>query len=299
MDINKYLLFVRAVDTGNLSKAAAQMNYSQTAASHMLASMEEELGQKLLYRGRNGVSLTEEGERVYPLAKEIVEREEAIRELTGEGNIYHGKIRVGVITSAAVSWMPQIFAEFRKLHPLVELIMYDALNNEIMKDWFSRDFIDCAITAEANSRTNRNEPLIKDPYYVIMPDDHMLRVHHKITPQLLTGEAFIVPSEGTSYEVGKIIRQAKGKTTQMQGFLSDQAAISMVRAGCGISIMPKLVLDAYGSKGYIRREFEPEVCRIIYFCLPAGKTIRPITKSFADFVTGWVREHGKHDRALS
>ena len=112
MDVNKYMLFVKAAETGNLSKAAAQLSYSQTAASHMISSMEEELGIKLLYRGRNGVSLTEEGERIYSAAKELTEKEEIIRQLAGEENIQHGKIRFGVFTSVAVRWMPQIIIEF-------------------------------------------------------------------------------------------------------------------------------------------------------------------------------------------
>ena len=134
MDVNKYILFVQAAQTGNLSRAAAQLNYTQTAASHMISSIEEELGIKLLYRGRNGVSLTEEGEHIYPLAKELVEKETAIRMLAGQENIHHGKIRLGVITSVAVKWMPQLIQEFRKLHPLVELQMNDAINYQIVKD---------------------------------------------------------------------------------------------------------------------------------------------------------------------
>lgn len=290
MDVNKYMIFVRAVQTGNLSKAAAQLNYSQTGASHMISSMEEELGIKLLYRGRNGVSLTEEGERIYPLAKELVEKEEAIRILAGEENIHHGKIRVGVITSIAVKWMPQIIQEFRTLYPFVELYLNDAINYEIMKDWFSRDVIDCAFTAETGKKDNAI-PLVEDPYYVILPMNHPLSEYEKITPELLKGETFIIPSEGTSYEVGKILRQAKGKMMEPNGFLSDQATIAMVRGGCGISILPKLVLDSYDASGYVQRILEPKVNRIIYFCVSTRKSLQPTIKSFSSFTKEWVKTH--------
>lgn len=293
MDVNKYILFVRAVETGNLSKAAAQLNYSQTAASHMISSMEEELGIKLLYRGRNGVSLTEEGERIYPLAKELGEKEDAIRILAGEENIHHGRIRIGVITSVAVKWMPRIIIEFRKLYPLVELYMNDAINYEIMKDWFSKDVIDCAFTAES-SKKESEIPLVRDPYYVIMPPGHPLNKYKKITPQLLKGETFVIPSEGTSYSVGRILRQAKGKLMELNGFLSDQAAIAMVCGGCGISILPKLVLDSYDSAGYIRRILDPEVYRIIYLCIPRRKALQPTIRSFSAFAQEWIREHAEN-----
>lgn len=293
MDVNKYILFVRAVETGNLSKAAAQLSYSQTAASHMISSMEEELGIKVLYRGRGGVSLTEEGERIYSLAKELSEKEEAIRILAGEKKIHHGRIRIGVITSVAVKWMPQIIMEFRKQYPYVELFLNDAINYEIMKDWFSKDVIDCAFTAESNGKDNEI-PLVEDPYYVIMSPDHPLRSYEKITPQLLKGETFVIPSEGTSYQVGKILRQAKGKLMEHNGFLSDQAAIAMVCGGCGISILPKLVLDSYGSEGYIRRILDPNVYRIIYFCISSRKIRHPTIRGFSSFAREWIGTHAEN-----
>lgn len=294
MDVNKYLLFVRAAETGNLSRAAEQLNYSQTAASHMLSSMEEELGVRLLYRGRNGVSLTEDGELVYPLAKAIAEKEDAIRALAGAENLRHGRVRVGVITSVAVKWMPQMIREFRRLHPLVELYMNDAVNYEVLKDWFSKDVIDCAFTAEAGKNRAAEIPLVKDPYYVILPLDHPLGKYRKITPHLLKGETFVIPSEGTSYSVGRILRQAKGKLIEQNGFLSDQATIAMVRGGCGVSILPKLVLDSYSAKGYLRRILDPEVYRTIYLCLPARRTLRPTTRAFTAFATDWVKAHAQN-----
>ncbi len=293
MDVNKYILFVRAVETGNLSKAAAQLSYSQTAASHMISSMEEELGIKVLYRGRGGVSLTEEGERIYSLAKELSEKEEAIRILAGEKKIHHGRIRIGVITSVAVKWMPQIIMEFRKQYPYVELFLNDAINYEIMKDWFSKDVIDCAFTAESNGKDNEI-PLVEDPYYVIMSPDHPLGSYEKITPQLLKGETFVIPSEGTSYQVGKILRQAKGKLMEHNGFLSDQAAIAMVCGGCGISILPKLVLDSYGAEGYIRRILDPNVYRIIYFCISSRKIRHPTIRGFSSFAREWIGTHAEN-----
>ncbi len=294
MDVNKYRLFIRAVRTGNLSRAAEQLNYSQTAASHMLSSMEEELGIRLLDRGRSGVSLTEDGELVYPLAKDLVEKDDAIRTLAGTENIRHGRIRIGVITSVAVKWMPHLIREFRRQYPLVELYMNDAINYEVLKDWFSKDIIDCAFTAEAEKNRIDRIPLVKDPYYVILPPDHPLGSYEKITPRLLKGETFVIPSEGTSYAVGKILRQAKGKIIEQNGFLSDQATIAMVRGGCGVSILPKLVLDSYSSEGYLCRILDPEVCRTIYLCYPMRRMLRPTTRAFIAFARDWVLKNAEN-----
>ncbi len=290
MDINKYALFVKAAEIGNLTRAATQLNYTQTAASHMISSLEEELGVKLLYRGRNGVSMTEKGEKILSLAKEIVMNDEKIHQIIGQGGVCKGNVRIGVITSVAVQWMPEIIRKFRKEYPLVELEINDAINYEWVKDWFSKDEIDCAFTVE-NGMTSGNEiPLISDPYYVIMPKHHPLCRYKKITKELLAGETFVIPSEGTNYSIGKILRKAKGRLLEHSRFLSDQSTIALVRSECGISILPELVLNSYSCEGLIRRKLEPEVSRTICLWLPNRKNISPSTKAFVAFVQKWVKK---------
>lgn len=290
MDINKYVLFVKAAEVGNLTRAAMQLSYTQTAASHMISSLEDELGVKLLYRGRNGVSVTEEGEQILSLAKEIVINDERIHQIIGQEGVYRGNVRIGVITSVAVQWMPKIIRKFRKKYPLVELQINDAINYEWIKDWFSKDEIDCAFTAE-NGMTNGNDiPLISDPYYVIMSKHHPLCRYEKITKELLAGETFVIPSEGTNYSIGKILRQAKGRLLEHTRFLSDQSTIALVRSECGISILPELVLNSYSCEGLVRRKLEPEVSRTICLCLPNRKYISPSTKAFVAFIQKWVQK---------
>lgn len=75
------------------------------------------------------------------------------------------------------------------------------------------------------------------------------------------------------------------------GFLSDQATIAMVRGGCGISILPKLVLDSYDAGGYVQRILDPKVNRIIYFCVSTRKSLQPTIKSFSSFTKEWVKTH--------
>ena len=51
MDIEKYKFFLKVVELGNLTKAAESMGYSQSGASHIIKTMENELGIRLLIRG--------------------------------------------------------------------------------------------------------------------------------------------------------------------------------------------------------------------------------------------------------
>lgn len=278
---------MRAAETGCLTHAAEQLNYTQTAASHMLASLEAELGVQLLLRSHSGVTLTPAGEEVMPYARKIVDSDNQIRQLLTPGKQQKGLIRIGAITSVAVRWLPEILLRFRQEYPKIELQLNDAVNYEAIQNWFERGLIDCAFTADSAVNGIKTQQLCKDPLLVILPVNHPLCRYEKITPALLSGETFVIPSEGTHHSVGRILRQAKGHVLDA-GKLSDQAAIAMVRRGYGVSILPELVLNCYSCEGIERRSLEPECSRTIYLATPVRKPLSPAGKEFIRYVQSWV-----------
>lgn len=63
MESKKLEALLMAVDLGSFTKAAEVLGYTQSGLTHMMNSLEKEVGFTLLERGRSGVRLTEEGER--------------------------------------------------------------------------------------------------------------------------------------------------------------------------------------------------------------------------------------------
>ena len=61
MNATKYQIFLKTVECGSFTKAAADLNFSQSGISHAINSLEEELGVTLLSRNRGGVTLTGDG----------------------------------------------------------------------------------------------------------------------------------------------------------------------------------------------------------------------------------------------
>lgn len=60
--MKRLLALQKIVELGSFTKAADKLDYTQSAVSQMIASLEEELAIKLLYRSRIGIRLTLEGE---------------------------------------------------------------------------------------------------------------------------------------------------------------------------------------------------------------------------------------------
>lgn len=73
MNIEKVLTFLTVAETNNLSLSAKKLNLTQSAVSQQIASLEKEIGLKLIIRTRRGIELTNDGKDLLPDFQKIYE----------------------------------------------------------------------------------------------------------------------------------------------------------------------------------------------------------------------------------
>ena len=66
MSVSKYQMFLKTVECGSFSRAAEELNFTQSGVSHAVQALEDELGITLLSRNRGGVVLTADGRTLLP-----------------------------------------------------------------------------------------------------------------------------------------------------------------------------------------------------------------------------------------
>lgn len=131
--------FVLAARTGNLSRAAAQMNLTVSALSHQIRGLEERLGRRLFERGPRGVTLTPDGARLLDVVGVPLESiEHALQR-------YHAPrdnaLTVSLMPSMASAWLVPRLPRFVARHPQIELNLQ---SNGVLVD-FDRDPVDVAL----------------------------------------------------------------------------------------------------------------------------------------------------------
>ena len=102
MNFSQLHCFVALVDTGSFTEASYSVGMTQSAVSHALSTLENELGGALVARSRRGgVVLTPVGKKIIPRVRMILSQTNAIEQ---EAKIAHGKmagkLRLGCIPSA-------------------------------------------------------------------------------------------------------------------------------------------------------------------------------------------------------
>ncbi|WP_137921553.1 LysR family transcriptional regulator [Hydrogenophaga sp. 2FB] len=134
--------FVRIVEAGSLSQAAAQMGTTQPTVSRRLQALERSLGLRLLQRSTRAMRLTEDGERCYERAKVLIDGWDALQaDARGAGEVPKGRLRVQVPHALGQEQLVRPLAGFLQRHPQVDV------------DWLLRDDvhdligegIDCAL----------------------------------------------------------------------------------------------------------------------------------------------------------
>jgi len=108
--------FLAAVDTGTIQGAAEALFLTQSAATKRIQSLERQLGQTLLNRGRNGVTPTEAGRKLYPDARRALAALAAAQEAVLEQKP-GGTIKLAASRTVGGYVLPGMLAEFRVDHP--------------------------------------------------------------------------------------------------------------------------------------------------------------------------------------
>lgn len=125
-------LFVRVVDLGSFSKAAAEMGVGQPSATKLVAQLEKQLGSRLLHRSTRGVSPTEIGRLYYDKCKLITHH---VEEAETVAALLQSQVQGGLRISTSVAFGRRVLVplvmRFMRENPRlqIELIFEDRYVN--------------------------------------------------------------------------------------------------------------------------------------------------------------------------
>jgi len=292
MNIKKYEAFVRAVERGSLSKAAEELGYTQSGISHMMQSLEEEVGFPLMVRTSSGIVPNAEGELLLPIIRQLLNTNESLEQYIAKiKGADTGRLRIASFSSVATYWMPSILREFQKDYPHVEIQIVEGGTDSIDAMMNNREAELCIYTGGEKLGLEWI-PLCRDQLLILLPPRHPLTERAAVPLEMLMDEQFIMPLAGYDYEVHHILDRLDHYPHIRFSSCSDYAIISMVAEGLGISILPELLLRNYHGDAVVRT-LTPAQYRIIGMGVPQLRTASPVTQNFMQYVRRYVTTQGE------
>jgi DNA-binding transcriptional LysR family regulator len=246
--------FIAAVETGQISHAAMEMNISQSAVTAAIQGLEAQLGVQLLERGPSGVAPTIEGMRFLNHARNIAAAvAEAERSPLRESRAVSGRFRMAVTYTVAGYFMPRHHARFRAAYPEIEIDMVELPRNAI-EDGLNDGSLDLAVLLVSNlvnHATLDHETLFRSHRRLWLPSDHrLLGQGRAITLADVAAEPYVMLTvDEASRTAGRYWEQAGLAPQVLFSTSSVEAVRSMVAAGMGVTILSDMVYRPWSLEG--------------------------------------------------
>jgi DNA-binding transcriptional LysR family regulator len=244
MELRHLRYFTAVVECNGYREASRRLHIAQPSISEAVSDLEDELGLKLFSRTHRNARVTAEGEIFYADAVRILQQAETAI-LTAKraalGKI--GKLAIGFIGSATLSFLPDLIRRYKLEYPNVKLSLHDLYPVELDKAC-DRGEIDIAITRTLSlerSKNRQSRVLLRDPLVAVFPRSRKLK-SKKIRLADLANERFILfHRQGAPAVFDTIVGACRS-----QGFSprvenepnSMQTTLSLVEAEEGIAIVP-------------------------------------------------------------
>jgi DNA-binding transcriptional LysR family regulator len=253
------------VGRGSFSAAAEALDYTQSAVSQAVATLEAETGATLIVRDRRGLRPTAAGATLVEHADGILARLEAAEEgLAAVLGVRAGRLRMASFPTAGATLMPLAVATFRGAHPDVELSLAEGEPEEITPRLKAGEF-DLALLFEFRGVTGSladglpTVELLEDPMHVALPADHPLAGRPALRLEDLSTEGWVQTSESSPC-ARHVVRccHAAGFEPSVS-FESDdyQTVQGLVAAGVGVALIPELALSSV-REDIVIRALSPE-----------------------------------------
>ena len=236
LDVKRLRILREVAQRGSFSAAADELYLSQSAVSQQIATLEREVGMKLLDRTREGPKLTDAGRVLVSHADAAIARlEEAERELASIAGLEGGELRLASFPSASATLLTEAVSIFHERHPKVRLSIADAEPEESLPRLRGGE-LDLALSFDY--------PSVPESMHLALPSGHKLAERQVVALAELSDEEWLCGSGASSCgEV--VIRACRDAGFEPKvGFWSDDYGVmqGFISAGLGFTLLPDLAL---------------------------------------------------------
>jgi DNA-binding transcriptional LysR family regulator len=284
-------VFVRVVETGSFSRAAAEFATTQPTVTKSVAATEERLKVRLLNRNTRGVSLTESGALYYEKCKVIVrELEEADNVVRLQQTQAQGMLRIGTSVAFGRRVVTPLALDFMAAHPLVKVdLSFEDRYTDLVEQG-----IDVAIRmGKLGDSALGSRYLGMNPWMLVAAPGYLKARGVPRKAADLSGHSALIYSSVQGDDIWRLTSsRGEAVTVPVSGTLRSNnlsAVLAAARSGLGIAALPRYVAGDSVTAGQVvevlRDHALPE--QEIHAVFPSPKLVPGKVQAFIAYLQGW------------
>jgi DNA-binding transcriptional LysR family regulator len=241
------------VELGTFERAAARLNTTQSALSKRIRELEAATGLTLFDRSARSVRLTEKGDALLALGREMLALQQRIATLQSDAGLPARRLRLGVTELTALTWLPRLVTELRAAYPDTELQPEVDLSSHLFERLLE-DTVDIVVIPEAFADPRITVLRLAEVQNAWMASPDLVRSSRTLTLQELGHQTILTQGSdsGSGRYFDRWLRSEGAAFPRVLSANSLIATVGLTLAGIGVSYLPLQCFQPLVDEGKLR-----------------------------------------------
>lgn len=245
LDIKHLRLLDAVMKNGNLSRAAKQLNLTQSALSHQLKNLEQNCQQSLFLRGGKKMVPTAAGERILESSRAILQELAILGEdLQGIADGTEGTIKLSSECYTSYHWLPKVVDQFAQEFPNVQVRISSPVSEDLLQQ-LANGQIDLAITMYAGPEKVNSYPMFSDELVLLVHPGNKLAKQKEVNREQLLQETLIAYPHGKEKLFKLLFGASDMSLPNVLEMPLTEGILEWCAAGLGVAVMARWAATRY------------------------------------------------------
>jgi DNA-binding transcriptional LysR family regulator len=285
MTLTQLEIFSLVAELRGFTLAAHRLGISQSAVSHAMKSLEQELGVELLRRHQSSVELSDIGQQLLLRARAMLGLANTLRQEAADARgMKTGTLRIGSFgPTSSIKLLPKILHRFRQAYPGIEVHVDEGPDRQVTQ-WLEERRIDVGFVVLPQERFD-TFALIEDQMVALLALDHPLATRSAVSLKDLCDDPFVLTQAGSSELVSRLFMAAGLQPNIRYRCSQLLSTLDTVSRGDAITIVAEGSLPDDPTPRYVRKPLLPVVQRQIGLAVLDQRQSSPAARAFIELAT--------------
>ncbi|EJI4858958.1 LysR family transcriptional regulator [Salmonella enterica] len=278
ISLRQLRIFLAVAEHHGFSRAGCVIGLTQSAMSHSISELENELGIRLFDRTTREVLLTQEGEDLsVELRRLLGELETTLSNAKNRGEQQRGLVHVATSPTISVDIMPRCIIRALKKHPQINIIIHDQVQQKTIQ-MVQNGQVDFGVIVEPLLPPDLyTEIVLEEPFYLVGPRNNQITQKAMVKWSDLQNEELVLLdyASGSRPLIDSIFSRQQITPHVIQELGHVSTIFRILQSGIGVSVIPQLALPSLKDSGLTICQLCPTETRRLLLARRHNRSLSP------------------------
>lgn len=278
ISLRQLRIFLAVAEHHGFSRAGCVIGLTQSAMSHSISELENELGIRLFDRTTREVLLTKEGEDLsVELRRLLSELETTLSNARSRGEQQRGLVHVATSPTISAGIMPGCILRALNKHPQINMIIHDQVQQKTIQ-MIQNGEVDFGVIVEPSLPPDLyTETVLEEPFCLVVPENAQIAQLATVKWSDLQNEELVLLdyASGSRPLIDNVFARHRVTPHIVQELGHVSTIFRILQSGIGVSVIPQLALPSLRDTGLSICQLCPPETRRLQLARRHNRSLSP------------------------